>query len=114
VKSQLSVYEEIFDELPKTLKDVTNIMKKVKMKIELTTPEIELLVKKLNRISNRLSFSITLLSFSILMVGMIIGTSLSGHIPVLLTKIPAVEIGLCIATAMFLWLLYSIFKSGKF
>lgn len=114
VKSQLSGYEEIFDELPQTLKDITMIMKKGKMKIELTTPELELFVKKLNRISNRISFSIILLSFSILMVGIIIGTSLSGHNPVLLTKIPAVEIGICIATAMFLWLLYSIFKSGKF
>jgi predicted unusual protein kinase regulating ubiquinone biosynthesis (AarF/ABC1/UbiB family) len=30
------------------------------------------------------------------------------------TKIPAIEIGFVIATTMFLWLLYSICKSGRF
>lgn len=114
VWGQVNEYGEILYELPKTVKEITAIMKKGKMKIELTSPEIDSFVKKLNRISNRLSFSIILLSFSILMVGIIIGASLAGHPSVMLSKIPIIEVGFTIATAMFLWLLYSIFKSGRF
>ncbi|CAH2713432.1 putative protein kinase UbiB [Neobacillus rhizosphaerae] len=114
VWGQVNEYSEILNELPKTVKEITAIMKKGRMKIELTTSEIDLLEKKLNRISNRLSFSIVLLSFSIILVGIIIGASLSGQTSVLLSKIPAVEIGFSIATAMFLWLLLAIFKSGRF
>ncbi|WML38835.1 AarF/ABC1/UbiB kinase family protein [Neobacillus sp. OS1-2] len=114
VRMQFSEYEEIFTEMPQTLKDITTIMKKGKMKIEITTPELDLFLKKVNRISNRMSFSIVLLAFSIIMAGVIIGASLSGQTSTMLTKIPAIEIGFVIATTMFLWLLYSIFKSGRF
>jgi ubiquinone biosynthesis protein len=47
------------------------------------------------------------------MVGIIIGSSM-GRQSTLLWKIPAIEIGFGVATLMFLWLLYSIFKSGRF
>ncbi|MCL6571640.1 MAG: AarF/ABC1/UbiB kinase family protein [Bacillus sp. (in: Bacteria)] len=114
VWSHFFEYGELLNDLPKTVKDFTSVMKKGKIKIEITTPELDSLLTKLNRISNRLSFSIVLLSFSIIMVGVIIGASLSGHTSVLLSKIPAIEIGFAIATTMFLWLLYSIFKSGRF
>jgi len=114
VKNQFNGYEELLEEMPKTLRDITAILKKGRMKIDLTSPELDIFIKRLNKISNRISFSIILLSFCILMVGVIIGTSLSGQTSVLLSKIPAVEIGFSIATAMFLWLLFSIFKSGRF
>ncbi|WP_040204612.1 ABC1 kinase family protein [Neobacillus jeddahensis] len=114
VWGQFYEYGEIFNDLPQTVKEITTIMKKGKMKLDITTPELDSFVKKLNRISNRLAFSIVLLSFSIIMVGVIIGASLNGQTSVLLTKIPVIEIGFVVATSMFLWLLYSIFKSGRF
>ncbi|WHY77102.1 AarF/ABC1/UbiB kinase family protein [Neobacillus sp. WH10] len=114
IRQQFSQYGEIFNELPRTLRDITSIMKKGKMKIEITAPEMDLFLKKVNRITNRLSFSIVLLSFSIIMAGVIVAASLSGQTSTLLTKIPTIEIGFAIATVMFLWLLYSIFKSGRF
>ncbi len=114
VWNQFNEYEDIIQDLPQTVKDFTSVMKKGKMKIDITTPEFESLFKKLNRISNRLSFSITLLSLCILMAGVIIGSSLTGQTSFLLAQIPIVEIGFGIATIMFLWLLYSIFKSGRF
>jgi ubiquinone biosynthesis protein len=112
--SNFAEYGDIIHEFPKTVKDLTSIMKKGKMQIEITTPELESSLHKLNRISNRLSFSIVLLAFSIIMVGVIIGASLSGQTSPLLSNIPAIEIGFVIATIMFVWLLYSIFKSGRF
>lgn len=114
VRNYLFEYSELVNELPKSIKDFTSVMKKGKMKIEITTPELDLLLKRLNRISNRLSFSIVLLSFSIIMVGVIIGASLSGQTSYLLTKLPAIDIGFGIGTLLFFWLLYSIFKSGRF
>ncbi|WP_342430340.1 AarF/ABC1/UbiB kinase family protein [Neobacillus sp. FSL H8-0543] len=112
--SNFTEYGDILQEFPKTVKDLTSIMKKGKMQIEITTPELDNLLQKLNRISNRLSFSIVLLAFSIIMVGVIIGASLSGQTSPLLSNIPAIEIGFGISTIMFVWLLYSIFKSGRF
>jgi ubiquinone biosynthesis protein len=114
VWSHFFEFGELLNDIPKSVKDFTSVMKKGKLKIEITTPELDSLLTKLNRISNRLSFSIVLLSFSIIMVGVIIGASLSGQTSVLLTKIPAIEIGFAIATTMFLWLLFSIFRSGRF
>lgn len=111
---RINEYGEMILEWPKTINEISAIMKKGRVKIELTTPELNQFIQRLNIISNRISFSITLLSFSIIMAGVIIGTSLSGQTPILLNKIPVVEIGFVIATGMFLWLLFSIFKSGKF
>jgi ubiquinone biosynthesis protein len=113
VFNYLIEYGEILSELPKRIHDLTSVMKKGKMHMEITIPELDLFLTKLDRISNRLSFSIVLLSFSIIMVGLIIGSALSRQ-TTLLWKIPAIEIGFVVATLMFVWLLFSIFKSGRF
>lgn len=109
----VSDYGELLFDLPKHIKELTSLIKRGRLRLEIDIPELDLLLKKLDRISNRLSFSIVLLAFSIIMVGIIIGSSL-GRQSTLLWKIPAIEIGFGVATLMFLWLLYSIFKSGRF
>ena len=101
-------------ELPKGLKEIALLFKNGKIKQEMSFPEVELILSKLNRISNRITFSIGLLSFSIIMMGLIIGASLTDQASTLFLKIPIIEIGLAIAIFMFLLLLYSIFKSGRF
>lgn len=95
------------------MKELTSLIKQGKLHLEIDVPELDHFLKKLDQISNRLSFSIVLLSFSIIMVGIIIGSSM-GRQSTLLWKIPAIEIGFGVATLMFVWLLYSIFKSGRF
>ncbi len=101
-------------DLPKGLKEIALLFKNGKIKQEMSFPEVELILSKLNRISNRITFSIGLLSFSIIMMGLIIGASLTDQASTLFLKIPIIEIGLAIAIFMFLLLLYSIFKSGRF
>lgn len=113
VLNHLVEYGEILTQLPKHVQELTSVMKKGKIRMEITIPELDLFLTKLDRISNRLSFSIVLLSFSIIMVGLIIGSALSRQ-STLLWNIPAIEIGFGVAILMFLWLLYSIFKSGRF
>jgi len=114
VWNHLFEYSEIMNELPKTVKDFTSIMKKGKMRIEVSTPELEVFLKRFNRISNRFSFSIVLLSFSIIMVGVIIGAALSGQTSVLLSKVPLIDIGFGLGTAMSLVYYFQFLNQGDF
>jgi len=99
-------------EIPLGLQQLSALMRKGQVRVEVEVPQLEALMKKLDRISNRLSFSIVLLSLSIVMVGLIIGAALSNSHP-LLWRIPIIEIGLVIALFLFLWLIYAIFRSGR-
>ncbi|MBB6696108.1 AarF/ABC1/UbiB kinase family protein [Cohnella xylanilytica] len=110
---KLPEYAEWLAEAPGKLRELLAMAKQGKIKLELSIPEREAFLKKLDRIGNRLSFSIVLLSFSILMVGLIIGSSIS-HQNSMLWRIPAIEIGFSVAGLMFVWLIYSIFRSGRF
>ena len=113
VWKRVTDYGELVFELPKHIKEFTSLIKRGRLRLEIDIPQLDLFLKKLDQISNRLSFSIVLLAFSIIMVGIIIGSSM-GRQSTLLWKIPAIEIGFVVAALMFLWLLFSIFKSGRF
>ncbi|GFN30984.1 ABC1 kinase family protein [Paenibacillus xylaniclasticus] len=106
-------YVDLLAELPETLRDVSHVVRKGKLRQELSVPELDTFLKKMDRIGNRLSFSIVLLSFSIVMVGLIIGSSL-GRQSTFIWQFPVIEIGFGIATVMFLFMLYAIFRSGRF
>lgn len=103
-------YGETLAQLPKHVQELSAVVQKGKIHMEIKIPEYDRLLTSLDRISNRLSFSIILLSFSILMVGLIIGTEM-GRQSTALWNIPVIEIGFGVAILMFLWLLYSLFKS---
>lgn len=106
-------YMDLFYEAPHILKSMTAVVRKGKIGVELSTPELDQVMRKLDRISNRMSFAIMLLSLSIVMGGLIIGSSMR-HQNTLLWKIPILEMGFLVATALFLWLIYAIFRSGRF
>ncbi|MNN27984.1 putative protein kinase UbiB [compost metagenome] len=106
-------YFSLLRDIPATLKQVSTMLQKGKVQVEVSSPQIEVLMKKLDRISNQMSFSIVLLALSIVMLGLIIGSALSGAQP-LLWKLPIIEISSVIALLMFLWLIYAIFRSGRF
>ncbi len=99
--------------LPQQVDRLFTLIGKGKVKMEVSVTDTEQFLKKLDQISNRLSFSIVLLAFSIIMVGLIVGSSLTRR-PTVLWNIPAIEIGFIVAALMVIWLLYSIFKSGRF
>ncbi len=109
----LAEYGEVISELPKNIQDLKAVVQKGKIRMEISMPELDQSLKKLDRISNRLSFSIVLLSFSIIMVGLIVGSALMRQ-STLLWDIPVIEVGFIIAILMFLWILFAIFKSGRF
>lgn len=105
---------DFFLEFPKTLTELTSLLKTGKMKQELSFAEKNFKINQLDRISNRISFSIGLLSFSIILTGIIIAAAVSGHPAMIIDKLPVTEIGLGIALILFVRLLISIFKSGRF
>ncbi|PTX55136.1 2-octaprenylphenol hydroxylase [Melghirimyces profundicolus] len=103
---------ETLIELPKHLLQIAENLQKGKVQVDVGVPRLNLFLRKLDQIVNRLSYSIVLLSFSIIMCGLIIGSSLTRQ-QTLLWKVPAIEIGFLIAVFMLMWLIYSIFKSGR-
>ncbi|MFD1956982.1 ABC1 kinase family protein [Paenibacillus thailandensis] len=106
-------YADVLAEIPPRFKDVLSIIRKGKIGFEFSLEDQERFIKRLDRIGNRLSFSIVLLSFSLIMVGLIVGSSV-GRRQTVLWQLPAIEIGMVIAAVMFVFLLYSIFRSGRF
>ncbi|MUT66920.1 AarF/ABC1/UbiB kinase family protein [Paenibacillus sp. NEAU-GSW1] len=110
---ELPEYASIAAEVPVSLRKLLGSLQKGKFGLEITVPELGEFLRKMDQISNRLSLSIVLLSFSIIMVGLIIGSSLR-HQNTVLWNIPAIEIGFGIAALLFIWLIYAIFRSGRF
>lgn len=103
---------EILTNLPKDLKAITTTIRKGKLQLDINVQQVQVFLGRLDRISNRLSFSIILLSFSILMVGLIIGSAIAGQTN-LLWQFPIIEAGSIIASLMFLFLIYTIIRSGR-
>ncbi|HLR71693.1 MAG TPA: ABC transporter, partial [Pseudogracilibacillus sp.] len=106
-------YTEIVSDLPETIKELRSVIKNGKIRFELNVPGLNQTLKKLDQISNRLSFSIVLLSFSIIMTGLIVGSAIIRQSNVL-WNVPVIEVGFVVAILMFLWILYGIFRSGRF
>lgn len=109
----LKEYTELIVELPKQTKALLHTIQRGKTRIEIAIPELENFLRKLDRISNQISFSIILLSFSIIMCGLVIASAL-GKEPLVFWHIPAIEAGFVVAAVMFLLLILSIFRSGRF
>lgn len=103
---------EILTNLPKDLKAIATTIRKGKLQLDINVQQVQVFLRRLDRISNRLSFSIILLSFSILMVGLIIGSAIAGQTN-MLWQFPIIEAGSIIATLMFLFLIYTIIRSGR-
>ncbi|WJY26926.1 ABC1 kinase family protein [Sporosarcina trichiuri] len=103
---------EIIANIPKDFKDISTALKKGKLKLDINLRQAGFILRRLDIISNRLAFSVILLAFSILMTGLIIGSAIAGQNNILL-NLPVIEIGAIVAFLMFLFLLYSIFKSGR-
>jgi ubiquinone biosynthesis protein len=110
---QLSALADTIISFPKQASHLSKLVRTGKLKVEIGIPEIDLLLRKLDQISNRISISIVLLSFSLIMVGLIVASSV-GKTPSVILHFPVIEVGSAIAGLMLLWLLYSIFKSGRF
>lgn len=103
---------EVLSQMPKSVKEFAKSVQNGNLQVKISVPELQFFLHRLDKISNRLALSIILLAFSILMVGLIIGSAIANQANLLL-KIPVIELGSVVATLMFLFIIYSIFKSGR-
>lgn len=108
----LSENAEILVNIPRDFKDISTAAKKGKLKLDINLRQTSFILRRMDIISNRLAFSVILLAFSILMTGLIIGSAIAGENNMLL-NLPVIEIGAIVAFLMFVFLLFSIFKSGR-
>jgi ubiquinone biosynthesis protein len=98
--------------IPGQVENVLDQASKGDLKFEISLSEINRILHKFDRISNQVSFSLTLLAFSIVVLGLIVGATFGNN--TVLTSVPAIEIGFFIAFGMFLLIIYSILRSGRF
>ncbi|GGH77475.1 ubiquinone biosynthesis protein [Pullulanibacillus pueri] len=96
--------------LPRLLKKVLIKVDRGDVHLEMELPQIDKLLLRIDRIGNRISFSVTLLACSIIIMGLIIAKTFGNHF---LDFFPIVDIGIVIVILMFLWLIFSIFRSGR-
>lgn len=113
VYGQVDDYKDIILDLPEHINAVYKLIRRGKLPLEISVARVDMILKKFDRISNRLSFSIVLLSFSIIMVGLIIGSAIAGEVSYF-WSLPVIEIGFVVAVLLFIWLIFSIFRSGRF
>ena len=110
--SQAEDLTDTFTNIPKQVEDVLDQTSKGDLKLKISLFDINRILEKSDRISNQVSFSLTLLAFSIVVLGLIVGSTFGNN--TILTSVPAIEIGMVIAFGMFLLIIYSILKSGRF
>src|SRR5699024_10276552 len=113
---QIDEIQQLGSELREVTENVHQFSKGLKnqnLPIEIDVKGRSQFSKHLDRVINRLSFSIVLLAFSIVMVGLIVGSAILGEGSTIF-RIPIIEIAAIFAMGMFIWLLWSIVKSGRF
>lgn len=116
LNSQIDEIQQLGSELREVTENVHQFSKGLKnqnLPIEIDVKGRSQFSKHLDRVINRLSFSIVLLAFSIVMVGLIVGSAILGEGSIIF-RIPIIEIAAIFAMGMFIWLLWSIVKSGRF
>ncbi|MEC0264736.1 AarF/ABC1/UbiB kinase family protein [Paenibacillus anseongense] len=107
-------YGSLLIDFPRQSREFFSQIKKGKLHMNISVTDAYDFLRKLDRIGNRITFGIVLLSFSLIMMGLIIGSSIVGRKHYFLLNVPTIEVGFILASLMSLWLLFSIFKSGRF
>ncbi|MFT8871257.1 MAG: AarF/UbiB family protein [Sporolactobacillus sp.] len=98
--------------LPPLLKKTLQRLYTGKTHVEMELPQLDRLLNKLDRAANRIAFSMILLAFSILLGALIVGGK-AGHLS-FLNQVPILDITVMVTAVMFLIVLLTIFRSGKF
>ncbi len=99
----------LLSDLPSRAENVISLLEEGKLRIQLEHENFKNFFNLLNLISNRLSMSIIIAS-------VIVGSSLIAQNTEqsILWRYPVAEVGFLIAVIMGMWLIYTIFRSGRF
>lgn len=108
----ISNFNDLLKDFPQDVRKLRTLINHEHLQVKMSLSDSDALLKHLAQLSNRISVSIILLAFSILMGSIIISFSIMGK-PSMLWNLPIIEAGIFIASLMFVWVIYAIFRSGK-
>jgi len=99
----------LLTDLPSRLENVLSMLEGGRLKAQIDVQNFRTFINILNLISNRISISIIIASI-------IVGSSLMAQNTVssALMRYPVVEVGFVIAVLMGLWLIFTIYRSGRY
>lgn len=114
LRSKLRDYLRELVEVPQQLKDIIDQLAAGSLRVRLDHEGLDKVMARLSRVAAQLSLSLVLLSFSIVMSGLVISSALGQDTGSLFFwRLPVLEIGFVAATVMAMWLVWSIFRSGR-
>ncbi len=102
---------DLANDLPRQIRQLMQDFRREKMKAELTIPEIQGFLNKLDRTSNRMTFSVVVLALSIFMAGVMIASAIRPTLSI--WRVPLMEFGMIMSALMVVFLIWSIFRSGR-
>ncbi|MBB5173875.1 ABC1 kinase family protein [Texcoconibacillus texcoconensis] len=106
-------YIDILSDLPESIKKVTSLIERGRMRHDIHIPAAEQMSSRFSRIGNQLSLSILLLAISIVLSALIIGITLGDTDDTGWLQLPVLEIGFFTFFALFVWLTLSILRTRK-
>ena len=114
MQSTITEYAYIISELPRLVRGLRERVEQHEVRAVLRHEGMERGLSKLDQIANRLSFSIVLLAFSILMAGLVVASAVGSRTNRIILDFPIIEAGFIVGGLLFLWLIFSIIRSGRF
>ncbi|MGB9860703.1 MAG: ABC1 kinase family protein, partial [Moorellaceae bacterium] len=112
----VEAYLSLAHDLPQQLKSILTRLDKGQFTFRLEHHELRNFFKLIEGTVNKLSLSLIFLAFSIIMAGLIISAGL-GAFPLtagrFFFRLPVLEIGVAIASVVFVWLLLAILRGGR-
>ncbi|SHK44610.1 2-octaprenylphenol hydroxylase [Paramaledivibacter caminithermalis DSM 15212] len=116
IKEGIFDYGNLIKEFPDIILNFFRKMEDEDYTLNFKLKSIDDILKRFDRISNKISFSIALLSLSIIIAGFIIGFAMAATVETeaYIFNLSILKIGLIAAVLMYLWLIFSIFRTGRF
>ncbi|MBF8984034.1 2-octaprenylphenol hydroxylase [Lutibacter sp. B2] len=109
-------YSELIKDFPSVMNNFLKKMEDEEFTFSFEIKNIDKILKHFDKISNKISFSIALLALSLIIAGLIIGFGIAANsaTELYMFNLSVLKYGLIIAVLMALWLIFSIFKTGRF
>jgi len=99
--------------LPKELHRLLFQLNREQVTFKMEMANLRAFIDQLDRTVNKLTISIVLLAFSILMGSLIMSSALGTPGDRLFFRLPLLEVGFFMATLIFFWLLFSMWRGGR-
>jgi len=116
MKEGIFAYGNLIKEFPDCILNFFRKMEDEDYTLNFKLKSTNEILKRFDKITNKISFSIVLLSLSIIIAGFIIGFGMAATVETeaYIFNLSIFKFGLIAAVLMYLWLIFSIFRTGRF